>query len=50
MNHIILKKNGRFSEDEKDTMELPDLKLSKSRNIKFIGKLNNDRDKVIFQK
>jgi hypothetical protein len=50
MNHIILKKDGSFSEDEKDTIELPDLQLTKSRKFKFIGKLDRDKYKVIFQK
>lgn len=48
MNHIILKDDGSFSEDEKDTMDLPDMKLTKDRQFTFIGKLNNDRNKVIF--
>ena len=50
MNHIILKDDGSFSEDEKDTMDLPDIQLSKSRKFKFIGKLDPDQEKVIFQK
>jgi hypothetical protein len=48
MNHIILKDDGSFSEDEKDTIDLPDMKLTKDRQFKFIGKLNNDRNKVIY--
>ena len=50
MNHIILKDDGSFSEDEKDTMDLPDIQLSKSRKFKFIGKLDPDQEKVIFEK
>ncbi len=50
MNHIILKDDGSFSEDEKDTMELADLKLTKSRKFEFIGRLDRDQEKVIFQK
>jgi hypothetical protein len=50
MNHIILKDDGSFDESEKNTMDLPDLQLTKSRKFKFIGKLDPDQEKVIFDK